>query len=220
MAVESFKRKLTAILSADAVGYSRLMGQDEEATVRTITSHRTAITNLIQHYRGRVVDSPGDNILAEFTSVVDAVRCTVKIQEELTIRNDVLHENRKMEFRIGVHIGDVIEESERIYGDGVNVAARIEGLAVGGGTSISEAVYNIVGNKLDLDYEFQGEYAVKNIKKPIRVYRIQKKSAITVSTDEKDYTLPDRPSIAVLPFVNISGTLNKNISATESPRIL
>ena len=121
MATEGFKRKLTAILSADAAGYSRLMGEDEEATVRTLTSYREIMSTLIEEHRGRVVDSPGDNLLAEFASVVDAVQCAVEIQNVLKTRNAELPENRKMEFRIGINLGDVIEEGERIYGDGVNM---------------------------------------------------------------------------------------------------
>ncbi len=205
MAKNGFKRKLAAILSADVKGYSRLMGEDEDATVITLTAYREMMTTLIKKHQGRVVDSPGDNLLAEFASVVNAMRCAVKTQDELKNRNDVLPENRKMEFRIGVHLGDVIVEGERIYGDGVNMAARIEGLAEGGGISISGTVYDSIENKLALNYEFQGEHIVKNIKKPIRVYRVRNKSSITVSGDDREYNLPDRPSIAVLPFVNISG---------------
>jgi adenylate cyclase len=205
MAENGFKRKLAAILSADVKGYSRLMGEDEDATVSTLTAYREIMTTLIKKHQGRVVDSPGDNLLAEFTSVVNAMRCAVKTQDELKIRNDVLPENRKMEFRIGVHLGDVIVEGERIYGDGVNMAARLEGLAEGGGITISGTVYDSIENKLDLNYKFQGEHTVKNIKKPVRVYRVRKKSTITFSGDDREYELPDRPSIAVLPFVNISG---------------
>jgi class 3 adenylate cyclase len=128
MTQEGFKRKLAAILSADVEGYSRLMDDNEEATVRTLTTYRNAMTDLIQQYRGRVVDSPGDNILTEFTSVVDAVNCAVEIQRELAERNAELPYNRKMQFRIGVNLGDVIEEEGRIYGDGVNIAARVETL--------------------------------------------------------------------------------------------
>jgi adenylate cyclase len=205
MAEEGFKRMLAAILSADVKGYSRLMGEDEDATVSTLMAYREIMTMLIAKHQGRVVDSPGDNLLAEFTSVVNAVRCAVKTQDELKIRNDVLPENRKMEFRIGVHLGDVIVEGERIYGDGVNMAARIEGLAEGSGISISGTVYDSIENKLDLSYKFQGEHTVKNIKTPVRVYKVRKKSSITVSGDEGEHKLPDRPSIAVLPFANISG---------------
>ena len=124
MSTQESKRRLTAILSADVKGYSRLMSQDEEGTVKTLKQHRTTISELVSEHRGRVVDSPGDNILAEFGSVVDAVKCAVKIQETLKGKNAELPENRRMEFRIGVNLGDVIEEEERIYGDGVNIAAR------------------------------------------------------------------------------------------------
>ena len=140
MADEGFKRKLTAILSADVEGYSRLMGEDEEATIRTLTTYRTAIAKLVQQYRGRVVDSPGDNILSEFTSAVDAVNCAVEIQRELAERNAGLPDNRKMEFRIGINVGDVVEEEGRIYGDGVNIAARVESLSEAGGICISVSV--------------------------------------------------------------------------------
>ncbi|MCP4624427.1 MAG: adenylate/guanylate cyclase domain-containing protein [bacterium] len=136
MAQENFKRKLTAILSADVEGYSRLMGEDEEATIRTLTTYRSAIAKLVQQYRGRVVDSPGDNILSEFTSAVDAVNCAVEIQRDLAERNAGLPHNRRMEFRIGVNVGDVVQEEERIYGDGVNIAARVESMSQAGGICI------------------------------------------------------------------------------------
>ena len=169
----NFKRKLTAILSADVEGYSRLMGEDEDATIRTLTTYRELMSTLIQKHRGRVVDSPGDNLLAEFLSVVDAVRCAVEIQEELRVRNAELPENRRMEFRIGINLGDVVEEGERIYGDGVNITARVEGLAEGGGICISGTVYDSIKNKLSLGYESLGEHTVKNIKEPVRVYRMR-----------------------------------------------
>ena len=172
MAPEGFKRKLTAILSADVVGYSRLMGEDEEATIRTLTTYRNAIAKLVQQFRGRIVDSPGDNILSEFTSVVDAVNCAVEIQRELAERNADLPYNRKMEFRIGVNVGDVVQEEERIYGDGVNIAARVESMSQAGGICISGEAYDQVSNKLGLKYENLGEHQVKNISTPIRVYRV------------------------------------------------
>jgi adenylate cyclase len=172
MPQEGFKRKLTAILSADVEGYSRLMGEDEEATIRTLTTYRNAIAKLVQQYRGRVVDSPGDNILSEFTSVVDAVNCAVEIQRELAERNADLPYNRKMEFRIGVNVGDVVQEEERIYGDGVNIAARVESMSQAGGICISGEAYDQVSNKLGLKYENLGEHQVKNISTPIRVYRV------------------------------------------------
>ncbi len=251
MPEESFKRKLTAILSADVEGYSRLMGEDEDATIRTLTTYRELMSTLIQKHRGRVVDSPGDNLLAEFNSVVDAVRCAVEIQEELRVRNAELPENRRMEFRIGINLGDVIEEGERIYGDGVNITARVEGLAEGGGICISGTVYDSIKNKLSLSYESLGEHTVKNITEPVRVYRMRvgPEAAATVAREEKagprrwqkaalaavvtlvvaagvwalwnfyfrpppiepasvekmTFPLPDKPSIAVLPFVNLSG---------------
>jgi adenylate cyclase len=141
MDTQDFKRKLTAILSADVKGYSRLMGEDDQATVRTIKVYREIITEVVQKHRGRVVDSPGDNILAEFASVIDAVSSAVEIQEELRVRNAELPEDRRMEFRIGVNLGDVIHEEERIYGDGVNVAARVESMADPGGISVSGTVF-------------------------------------------------------------------------------
>src|SRR5215475_8954883 len=127
------ERKLAAILSADVKGYSRLMGEDDAATVRTLTAHCTLMTSLIQHHKGRVVDSPDDNLLAEFASVVDAVQCAVEIQHELQTKNAELPSNRQMEFRIGINLGDVIVEDGRLYGDGVNIAARLESLAEAGG---------------------------------------------------------------------------------------
>src|ERR1043166_9669966 len=132
-------RKLAAIFSTDVVGYSRLMGDDEEATIRTLTAYRALISSLIQHYRGRVVDSPGDHLLAEFASVVNAVRCAVEIQHTLSEKNAELPTHRQMHFRIGINLGDVIVDGERIYGDGVNIAARLESLAQPGGVCISGA---------------------------------------------------------------------------------
>ena len=251
MAEEGFKRKLAAILSADVEGYSRLMDDDEEATVRTLTAYRTAIADLVQQYRGRVVDTPGDNILAEFTSVVDAVNCAVEVQRDLAERNAEQPYNRKMEFRIGVNLGDVIEEEGRIYGDGVNIAARVEAMSEAGGICISGRAYDQIANKLGLEYENLGEHQVKNITTPIRVFRVlsfpgaaahrvvgAKKAlgrkwlkstfaiaavfvvaiaAATIwnfylrppslevaSVERMAHPLPDKPSIAVLPFVNMS----------------
>ena len=166
------ERKLAAILSADVHGYSQLMGEDEEATIRTLTAYRTVITALIQHHRGRVVDSPGDNLLAEFASAVDAVRCAVEIQRDLKGRNAALPRERRMAFRMGINVGDVIIEGERLYGDGVNIAARLEGLAEPGGICISGTVYDQIETKLALGYEYLGEQMVKNITKPVRVWRV------------------------------------------------
>jgi adenylate cyclase len=247
MATGDVKRKLTAIFSADVEGYSRLMGEDELATVETLTSHKETMGKLIRQYRGRVVDSTGDNLLAEFASVVDAIQCAVEVQQVLSSKNEALPENRRMYFRIGINSGDVIEEGERIYGDGVNVAARVESLAKGGGISISGTAYDQLGKKLPLGYEYLGEQTVKNIEKPVRVYRVlteaeaagkvigEKRPKPTpwrwaavaiaivilavgalairnfyfrpalepVSEEDMALPLPDKPSIAVLPFVNI-----------------
>jgi TolB-like protein/class 3 adenylate cyclase/Tfp pilus assembly protein PilF len=169
---QSFERKLAAILSADVKEYSRLMRDDEDATIRTLTAYRAAIARLVQQYRGRVVDSPGDNVLAEFGSVVDAVKSAVEIQRDLAERNVELPYHRRMEFRIGINLGDVVSEDDRIYGDGLNIAARVEGLAEGGGICISGTVYDSIESKLGLEFEYLGEHEVKNIDKPIRVYRV------------------------------------------------
>jgi len=251
MTAESINRKLTAILSADAKGYSRLMGEDEVGTVQLLKEYREIMAQLIHQHRGRVVDSPGDNLLVEFNSVVDATGCAVKIQEALQIKNAELSEDKRLEFRIGINLGDVLEDKDRIYGDGVNIAARIEGLAEPGGICISRTAYDQVKNKLELGYEYLGEHSVKNIAEPVRVYRIltepeaagrvigekrflgriprkaamvaiviliivaggligwniylhQSKRIEPASLDKMAHRLPDKPSIAVLPFDNLS----------------
>ncbi|MCG2778218.1 MAG: adenylate/guanylate cyclase domain-containing protein [Desulfobacterales bacterium] len=205
MGAERTKRKLTAILSADVKGYSRLMEDDEEATVRTITAYREVMTNLIQGHHGRVVDAKGDNILAELASVVDAVRCGVEIQKELKVKNDELPEKRRMEFRIGINLGDVIQDGDTIYGDGVNIAARLEGLADGGGICISGTAFDQVEGKTGLEFEYIGEQAVKNIKKPVRVYLVKTEGGVPDVAENREFSLPATPSIAVLPFTNMSG---------------
>ena len=251
MSEERARRKLSGILSADAVAYSRLMQEDEASTILTLADSKELMANLIQQYRGRVVDAPGDNLLAEFGSVVDAAECAVKIQQELKSKNAQLPENRKMPFRIGVNLGDVVEEAGRIYGDGVNIAARLEGLADPGGICISRTAYDHLKNKLDLGYKYLGEHSVKNIAEPVRVYRVlmepeaagkvigekrflgrvSRRAAIAAfiillivagavivwniylqkakkiepaSVDRMAFPLPGKPSIAVLPFENMS----------------
>jgi adenylate cyclase len=202
---EGFKRKLTTILNADVVGYSRLMEDNEEATIKTLNTYRNSMSRLIEQYRGRVVDMTGDNFMAEFSSVVDAVKCAVEIQKEMSERNVDLTEGRKMLFRIGVNLGDIIEEEDRIYGDGVNIAARLEDLAEEGGICISGTAYDHVKNKLPFKYETLGEQVVKNIKEPIRIYKVLMEKDADDLTLDKKLELPKKPSIAVLPFVNISG---------------
>ncbi|MGD9046027.1 MAG: adenylate/guanylate cyclase domain-containing protein [Desulfobacterales bacterium] len=252
MAEEGFKRKLTAILSADAVGYSRLMAENENSTVKTLATYREVIASLIKQHRGRIVDSPGDNILAEFSSVVDAVQCAVAMQNEIQTQNAELPDKRRMEFRIGVNLGDVIDEEDRIYGDGVNIAARLEAMADPGGICVSKTAFDQIETKLPLGYEYLGEQSVKNIPKPIGAYRVLMKpdvagkvigekrflgrysrrtamAAIIIllvvavglvswniylqrskkvepaSVEKMAFPLPDKPSIAVLPFDNLSG---------------
>src|SRR2546425_1248062 len=199
-------RKLAAPLSADVEGYSRLMGEDEAATVQTLTVYRAVIQTLIQEHRGRVVDSPGDNLLAEFASVVEAVQCAVTIQRELGIRNAELPPHRRMEFRVGLNLGDVIVEGERIYGDGVNIAARLEALAEPGGVLVSNTVHEQVRDKLPFTFEDLGEQQVKNIARPLRVYRVHGPGvAVERPPALPTLPLPAKPSIAVLPFQNMSG---------------
>ena len=207
MDTKGYKRKLSAILSTDVEGYSRMMGEDDEATVHTLIEHREIMSKIIKQYQGRVVDSPGDNLLAEFESVFQGVRCAVEIQQKLAERNAMLPDNRKMEFRIGVNVGDVIEKGQQIYGDGVNIAARLESIAEPGGICISGLVYTQVKNKLKLEYEFIGKKTVKNISEPIPVYRIISvpKTATKLNSNNKQIFSPsEKPSIAVLPFVNLS----------------
>ena len=205
MNTQDFKRKLTAVFSADVAGYSRLMGEDEAATVKTLESYKQVMSSLVKQHRGRVVDSPGDNLLAEFPSVVDAVECAVETQKELKSKNDVLPKNRRMEFRIGINLGDVIEKGERIYGDGVNIAARIESLAEGGGICISGSAYEQVEHKLPLNYEDMGNHKVKNVIRPIHVYKVSEDLTSPAHRANEEPESMALPSIAVMPFVNLSG---------------
>ena len=255
---EKVKRKLRAILSADVKGYSLLMANDEAFTIKTLKAYRNIMSDLIKQYSGRVVDSPGDNVLAEFSSVVDAVTCATEVQKVLKVKNEELPDEKRLEFRIGVNIGDVVQDGDRIYGNGVNVAARIEGLAEPGGVSISRNAYGQIKDKLPFGYEYIGEHEVKNIKDPIRVYKVlmdpadsgklvgdeprrpRKKwmwpvvvvAAIVItsiawqvyqkmstpefepaSVDNMAYPLPEKPSIAVLPFNNLSGDTTQDYIA-------
>jgi class 3 adenylate cyclase len=203
------KRKLSAILSSDVKGYSRLMENDELATVRTLEAYRKVIAELVKKYCGRVVDSPGDNLLAEFSSVVDAVECAVEVQKELKVKNEDLPENRRMVFRIGINLGDVIEEGDRIYGDGVNIAARMENLAAGGSICVSGTVFDHVDGKLELEFDYVGEKLVKNIKKPLRVYRAKMAGRVSELGMDRKLTLPD---IRLNPYypAHYTYTLGKN----------
>ena len=247
MADNGMQRKLRAIFSADVKGYSKLMGEDDEHTINTITEYRKIITELIEAHHGRVVDAPGDNILAEFSGALNAVNSAIQIQRILKIENSQLSDDRRMNFRIGINLGDIVHREGRIYGDGVNVAARIEGLADPGGICISRGVFDQVKRKVRYGFEYLGEHSVKNIAEPVRVYRIltepeaagkvigeekflgrisrkvaifyfislimvagcligwniylhQSKKIETASIDRMPFPLPDKPSIAVLPY--------------------
>ena len=211
MPEEGFKHKLAAILSADAVGYSRLMTEDEVATIRTLAACRDKINTHVHGNRGRVVDFVGDNMLAEFSSALDAVDCAVKIQETLEQFNAKLDQNRRMQFRIGIDLGEVLIDKDVIYGDGVNIASRLEGLAEPGGICISEFVYSQVHSKLNIGFVDVGTKKLKNFSTPVKVYKVieQKTKAPTLVTgavpdQEISLPLPNKPSLAVLPFANLS----------------
>jgi adenylate cyclase len=215
VAEQHFKRKLTTILHSDVKDYSRLIGEDADATVRTLTAYREVMGVLIHKHRGRIVHGSGDSLLAEFISVVDAVRCAVEIQNELKTRNAELSEDRKVEFRIGIDLGDVIDKGEDLHGDGVNIAARVEALAHGGGICITRSAYDQVKKRVPFEFEYLGEHSVKNISEPVGVYRILTKpedtgkiigeKMVPPKQRKMGFPLPDKASIAVLPFVNMSG---------------
>ena len=253
MSAEKYKRKLAAVLSASAVEYGRLMGEDEAGTLQILKGHHQAMCSLVEKHQGRVVDTRGDNLLAEFASVVDALECAVEIQKELKGRNEELPKERRMPFRIGIHLGDIIEEEGKIYGDGVNVAALLDSLADGGGICVSRSAHDQVKNKLDVGYQDLGQRGAENIPETVRVYRVVlepdpkwkmivkfwsrmkqwQKVALTLavallqvggglvvkkyldrppsppvataSVRKAVLPLPDKPSIAVLPFENMTG---------------
>jgi adenylate cyclase len=206
MGKDEGERRLAAILSADVAGYSKLMGDDERATVLTLTDYRKVFADHIARHKGRVIDSPGDNLLAEFASPVEAVDAAIDIQRELGRRNRQLADHRQMQFRIGINLGDVIAKHDgTIYGDGVNIAARLEGLAEPGGICLSETIFLQTEGKVEAAFEDIGAHEVKNIAKPVRAYWVIAESAPAASSDaDKPLTLPDKPSIAVLPFDNLS----------------
>ena len=208
MAVERVQRRLAAILAADVAGYSRLMGEDEEGTLAALTAHLSELIEpCITEHRGRVVKTMGDGLLAEFASVVDAVRCAVAFQAGMKERNVDIPEDRRIAFRIGVNLGDVIVRDDDVFGDGVNVAARLEGLATPDGIVVSGMVHEAVRSKLDVAFDDLGPRAVKNIAEPIHAFSIQKTAGGPAPDGTNEAThppLPDKPSIAVLPFENMS----------------
>jgi TolB-like protein/class 3 adenylate cyclase len=200
---ERVERRLTAILAADVAGYSRLMGTDEEGTLAQLKAYRRALIDpKVAEHRGRIVKTTGDGMLVEFASVVDALRCAVEIQRGMAERNAKIPYNNRIEFRVGINVGDIIIDGDDIYGDGVNVAARLEGLAEPGGICVSARVQEDARGKLDCTFDDLGEQTLKNIERPVRVYRVMlgKPASLRVSLQ-----LPDKPSIAVLPFTNMSG---------------
>jgi adenylate cyclase len=253
LSAEKYKRKLAAVLSASAEEYGRLMGEDEGATLQTLKGHHQVMCSLVEKHQGRVVDARGDNLLAEFASMVDALECAVEIQKELKRRNEELPKERRMPFRIGIHLGDIIEEEGKIYGDGVHVAALLDSLADGGGICVSRSAHDQVKNKLDVGYQDLGQHGIENIPESVRVYRVVlepdpkwkmigklwsrmkrwQKVALTIgiallqmagglvikkyfdrppsppvataSVQKAALPLPDKPSIAVLPFENMTG---------------
>src|SRR5215468_9584709 len=199
-------RRLAAILAADIAGYSALMGADEAGTVRDLKAHQAAVFPIIAEHGGRIIDTAGDGILAEFSSVVNAVECAVAIQRTMAQRNAGIAETRRMHFRIGINQGDVVFDDARVYGDGVNIAARLETIAEAGGICISRKVYVEITGKLRLAFVDLGEHHLKNIAQPVRVYRISDERLATPQVSVKPtLVLPDKPSIAVLPFTNMSG---------------
>jgi adenylate cyclase len=199
------ERRLSAILAADIAGYSALMGVDEGRTVRDLKGHQAVVLPMVGEFAGRIIDTAGDGILAEFPSVVNAVKCAVAIQSTMAERNTAIEPDRRMQFRVGINIGDVVYDAIRIYGDGINVAARLEGIAEPGGICISSKVYEEINGRIDLGYEDIGEQQLKNIARPVRAYHVRLDSIAPIRTPTVAPALPQKPSIAVLPFQNMSG---------------
>jgi len=204
---ERLPRKLAAILYADVADYSRLTGEDEDATHRRLSEYLDLVSNSISKHQGKVIHYAGDAVLADFSTVTNALECAASIQNDLSNQNQDLPDERKIQFRIGINLGEVIVDRDDIYGNDVNVAARLESLADAGGICISDAVRTAIGNKLPLAYEFMGEQLVKNIKDPIRTYqvRLHPEQSREAAPEFQEFDLPDKPSIAVLPFSNMSG---------------
>src|SRR5882724_4028735 len=206
MAEGRVERRLTAILAADVAGYSRLIGADEEGTLEALRAvRRQLIDPGIAEHKGRIVKTTGDGLLVEFASVVDALRCAAEMQAAMAQGNAPIPPDRRIEFRIGIHQGDIVVEDSDIFGDGVNVAARLEGLAEPGGICVSSRVQEDAAGRLDLAFEDIGEQALKNITRPVRVYRVVTSGRSALPQPSSALALPDKPSIAVLPFTNMSG---------------
>src|ERR1700745_3220759 len=204
MAEQRVERRLAAILAADVAGYSRLMGADEEGTLARLNAHRREFLEpTVVEHNGRIVKRTGDGILIEFGSAVEATRCASQTQRGMAQRNADVPDDQRIEIRIGIHVGDIIIEEGDIFGDGVNIAARLEGIATPGGICLSDDTFRQVRGKIDVAFEDEGDQKLKNIEQPIRVYRIQLGG--TAAKGGKTLASSDRPSIAVLPFENMSG---------------
>jgi adenylate cyclase len=204
MAEARMQRRLTAVLAADVTGYSRLMGADEEGTHARLKAHRRALIDpKIEEHDGRIIKTTGDGMLVEFASVVNAVRCAIEVQRGMVERNADVPQDKRIEFRVGINVGDIIVDGNDIFGDGVNVAARLEGIAEPGGICVSGRVHEDVQGKLDIAFEDAGDQLLKNIARPVKVYRVQLGKAATKA--EQATARSNRPSIAVLPFQNMSG---------------
>jgi adenylate cyclase len=210
LASERVERRLAAVLAADVAGYSRLMGRDEEGTLANLKSFRKSLVDpCIAAHRGRIVKTTGDGMLVEFASAVDATRCAVEVQRGMATQNADLPQERKIEFRIGIHVGDIIIDDNDIFGDGVNIAARLEGIAEPGGVCISDDAQRQVRGKVEVGFDDMGEQSLKNIAEPMRAWRVRLDSTTASPAAKPDtapaLTLPEKPSIAVLPFQNMSG---------------
>jgi adenylate cyclase len=202
----SVERKLAAIFAADVAGYSALMGRDEVGTLRTLTAYRVIIDRLIASHRGRIFNTAGDSLVADFASAMDAVECAVTVQDAIAKENADRSVGEQMRLRIGVHVGDIMVQGDNLFGDAVNIAARLEALAEPGGICVSGTVRDHIGTKLPLSFADLGEQQVKNIAQPIKAYRIgSKTSPIATPVAGSALPLPDKPLIAVLPFQNMSG---------------
>ena len=206
MAREQVNRRMAAILAADVAGYSRLMGADEEGTLARLKAHRRELVDpKIKEHHGRIVKTTGDGMLVEFHSVVDATRCAVEVQQQMSERNAGVRSDQRITFRIGINLGDIIIDADDIHGDGVNIAARLEAMAEPGTVCVSSGAWEHARGKVSFGADDLGEHSLKNIARPVRVFRVASSPPSTNETPRKPLPLPDKPSVAVLPFQNMSG---------------